>query len=85
MKPTCIESDSLHDITDYPDEYGEYWVIRYDWTKEEIESIEKLEFNPIDEEYPSQYDGWQDIQYEVENPTCLSHIQFYWAKEIKFK
>lgn len=82
-----LESASLKAANDYPDEYGEYWVIRYNEETEEIERIERLEFVPIDEEYPSMYDGWQDIQYEVENPgdLLIRNITYYWTKELTLK
>lgn len=73
-----LESASVHAITDYPDRYGEYWVFRLD-KDENIDRIEKLEFNPIDPEYPSQWEGWQDIQYEVEHGI----YEYYWAEELR--
>lgn len=76
-----FKSASVHPITDYPTEYGVYWVIRFNEESKEIESIEKVEFVPIDEEYPSIYDGWNDMQYEVEHPR--DHITYYWAERLE--
>lgn len=76
-----LDSASIRAITDYPAEDGEYWVIRYNDETEEIESIDKLEWIHIDEDYESMYDGWQDIQHEVEHPR--PHIYYYWTEELK--
>ena len=76
-----LRCEFIHPITDYPTEYGHYWVIRFNEETEEIETIKKVEFVPIDDEYPSMYDGWNDMQYEVEHPR--PHIYYYWTEELK--
>lgn len=72
---------SLNPIDLYPTVDGEYWVIRYNEQTEEIESIDKLEWVHIDEDYESMYDGWQDIQYEVEHPR--EGITYYWTEDLR--
>lgn len=72
---------SVHPITDYPTDTGEYWVFRFNEETEEIETIEKVEFVPIDDEYPSMYDGWNDMQYEVEHPR--DGITYYWTEDLR--
>ena len=76
-----LKSASVRAITDYPEHDGEYWVIRFNEETEEIESIEKVEFIQIDEDYESMYDGWNDMQYEVEHPR--DHITYYWAERLE--
>lgn len=73
-----LKSQSVRAANDYPEEDGYYWVFRLD-KEGNIDKIERLEFIQIDEEYPSQWQGWQDIQYEVEHEI----YEYYWTKELE--
>jgi len=73
-----LEADDLREAKDYPEEDGYYWVFRLN-RDGEIDSVDKLEFIQLDEEYPSIWQGWENIQYEVEHDT----YKYYWTKELK--
>lgn len=75
-----LDSAFLREAKDYPEEDGTYWVFRLD-KDENIDRVERLEFVKIDPEYPSQYEGWQDIQYEVEHDI----YKYLWTKELTLK
>lgn len=78
-----LDGQFCRDCKDYPEEDGYYWVFRVDKSRDGyfIDRVERLEFIQIDEEYPSQWQGWQDIQYEVENGI----YDYVWTKELELK
>ena len=80
-----LKYDEIRDITDYPEQDGYYFVFVVNDITDEVESVKRTEFVQLDEEYPSMYQGWDGIQYEVENDVFKRlGKRVYWCEELKF-
>lgn len=77
-----IKYSELREITDYPNEDGEYYVFEVNTETGEVVDVSKREFTTWeDDDTMTQFDGWQDIQYEIENPSW--HRAYYWCAEMR--
>lgn len=82
-----IDHRDLREITDYPEREDTYCVFEVNDRTGEVIDVAMREYIAIDEEYPSMWQGWQDIQEYIEHPEIFgrSHTKYYWAEELKVK